>query len=78
MAIELNASGLRMPVGEMFPSRRMLEYCFQEGIPLTIGSDAHQPERLTQYLDQATDLLKQIGFTELATFRQRQRTMIRF
>ncbi|SFM24700.1 histidinol-phosphatase (PHP family) [Paenibacillus sp. 1_12] len=76
MAIELNASGLRMPVKEMFPSRRMLEYCYEQGIPLTIGSDAHQPERLTQYLDQAVDLLKEIGFTELATFRQRQRTMI--
>jgi histidinol-phosphatase (PHP family) len=77
MAIELNASGLRMPVKEMFPSRRMLEYCYQQGIPLTIGSDAHQPDRLTQYLDQAVDLLQDIGFTELATFRQRQRTMLR-
>lgn len=77
LAIELNASGLRMPVKEMFPSRRMLEYCLQQGIPLTIGSDAHQPERLTQYLDQAVDLLKEIGFTELATFKQRQRAMIR-
>lgn len=78
LAIELNASGLRMPVNEMFPSRRMLEVCHEWGIPLTIGSDAHQPERLSQYLDQAVALLKEIGFTELATFRKRQRTMIAF
>jgi histidinol-phosphatase (PHP family) len=78
LAIELNASGLRMPAKEMFPSRRILEYCFQVGIPLTVGSDAHQPARLGQYLDQATNLLQNIGFTELATFKQRKREMIPF
>ncbi|MEK8132561.1 histidinol-phosphatase HisJ [Paenibacillus filicis] len=76
LAIELNASGLRMPVEEMFPSRRMLEYALELGIPVTIGSDAHQPERLTQYLDQAIILLKNVGFNELATFRCRKRTML--
>jgi histidinol-phosphatase (PHP family) len=76
LAIELNASGLRMPVEEMFPSRRMLEYCHEQGIPLTIGSDAHHPNKLSQYLDEATALLKEIGFTQLATFQSRQRTMI--
>ncbi len=78
MAIELNASGLRMPCEEMFPSRRMLEYCYQQGIPLTIGSDAHQPERLGQYLDQAVRLLKEIGFNEIATFSARERRLETF
>jgi len=76
LAIELNASGLRMPCAEMFPSRRILEYCFEQGVPLTIGSDAHQPERLGQYLDQAAALLKEIGYTQLATYKNRMRTMI--
>lgn len=78
LAIELNASGLRMPCAEMFPSRPMLEYCLQQGIPLTIGSDAHQPERLSQYLDEARALLYEIGFRELATFERRQRRMVSF
>jgi histidinol-phosphatase (PHP family) len=76
VAIELNASGLRMPCAEMFPKRRMLEYAFELGIPVTVGSDAHQPERLSQYLDQAVALLKEVGYRELATFSGRQRTMI--
>lgn len=76
IAIELNASGLRMPVAEMFPSRRMLETAFELGIPLTVGSDAHEPEKLTEYLDQAYALLKDIGFKELATFDKRQRIMV--
>ncbi len=77
-AIELNASGLRMPAKEMFPSRRMLEYCLQQQIPLTVGSDAHQPERVGQYLDQARALLREIGFTELAVFDRRRRMMVPF
>jgi histidinol-phosphatase (PHP family) len=75
LAIELNASGLRMPVAEMFPSRRILEYCYELEIPLTIGSDAHQPEKLSQYLDQALDMLRDIGFNKLATFANRKRTL---
>lgn len=78
LAIELNASGLRMPCEEMFPSRRMLEAAFALNIPITIGSDAHQPERLGQYLDQARALLRDVGYTQLATFQARERTLIPF
>lgn len=76
IAIELNASGLRMPVNEMFPSRRVLAYARELDIPVTIGSDAHQPERLAQYLDLAVEELKAVGFNELATFKQRKRLMV--
>jgi histidinol-phosphatase (PHP family) len=78
LAIELNASGLRTPAAEMFPSRRMLEYARELDIPLTIGSDAHQPERLGQYLDEAREMLKKVGFHQLATFEGRKRVMIDF
>ncbi|GGD98890.1 histidinol-phosphatase [Paenibacillus nasutitermitis] len=77
-AIELNASGLRTPAAEMFPSRRMLERACELGIPVTIGSDAHQPERLGQYLDEARAMLKECGITQLATFEGRKRKMVDF
>ncbi|NDI36572.1 histidinol-phosphatase HisJ [Chengkuizengella sediminis] len=76
LAIELNASGLRMPVEEMFPSERILLECHKLDIPLTIGSDAHKPEQLGLFLDQARNLLKKIGFTQLATYDQRKRIMV--
>ncbi|MFC4775695.1 histidinol-phosphatase HisJ [Paenibacillus sp. GCM10023252] len=78
MAIELNASGLRTPAAEMFPSRRMIEYARDLSIPITIGSDAHLPERLGQYLDEARSLLSDVGISKLATFKNRQLTMIDF
>ncbi|MDP5275821.1 histidinol-phosphatase HisJ [Chengkuizengella axinellae] len=76
LAIELNASGLRMPVEEMFPSERILTECYKLGIPLTIGSDAHKPEQLGLFLDQARNLLKKVGFTQLATYDKRKRIMV--
>lgn len=76
LAIELNASGWRMPCSEMFPSLRILEYAYQQGVPLTIGSDAHQPAKLAHHLDRAAEVLKEIGFTQLATFKNRERMMV--
>lgn len=78
MAIELNASGLRMPAADMFPARRVLEYCLASGIPVTVGSDAHHPDRVGQFLDQARATLKEIGFVQLATFEKRRRVMVDF
>ncbi|MNE57265.1 Histidinol-phosphatase [compost metagenome] len=78
LAIELNASGLRTQAAEMFPSRRMLEYAYKLGIPITVGSDAHQPDRLGQYLDQARAVLKEVGYSQLATFNCRKLTLINF
>lgn len=78
LAIELNASGLRMPAEEMFPGRRILEYCYAKGIPVTLGSDAHHPDRLAENLDQAARLLKEIGYSQFATFEDRKRIMVDF
>ncbi len=76
LAIELNASGWRMAVNEQYPSRPILQRAYELGIPVTLGSDAHLPERVWQYLDRAEELLKQIGYTELATFSQKNRFML--
>ena len=35
-------------------------------IPITLSSDAHQPEELDGYYKETMDLLKDIGFKELA------------
>ncbi|MBW4841503.1 MAG: histidinol-phosphatase HisJ [Paenibacillaceae bacterium] len=76
IAMELNASGLSKPCAEMFPSERILQAAIEMEIPLTVGSDAHDPHKLSEYLDQARTLLYSLGVRELATFEGRRRTMI--
>lgn len=75
-AIELNASGLSKPCAEMFPSRRILEQAFKLGIPITVGSDAHDPLKLGENVDQARELLREIGYTSLSVFEQRKRSSV--
>ncbi|MGO4950540.1 histidinol-phosphatase HisJ [Paenibacillus sp. DRB1-1] len=75
-AMELNASGLSKPCAEMFPSRRMLEEAFTLGIPLTVGSDAHDPAKLSEHLEKARALLYEVGYRELAVFQHRERSLV--
>lgn len=78
IAMELNASGLSKPCAEMFPSLRILESAIQMGIPLTVGSDAHDPLKLGEHLNVARQTLHDLGVRQLATYEGRKRFMIPF
>lgn len=69
--IELNTSGRDAPVGEFYPHRRLLETCFENGVSVTMGSDAHGPGQVGRYFTEAAELLKATGYRELAVFDQR-------
>ncbi|ANF95192.1 histidinol-phosphatase HisJ [Paenibacillus bovis] len=76
MVMELNSSGLSKVCKEIFPSRRIVEQAIAWDIPLTLGSDAHDPRKLSDHLDEARALLTELGVQEVATFEHRQRTMV--
>ncbi|MFF2909152.1 histidinol-phosphatase HisJ [Paenibacillus sp. NPDC057934] len=78
IAMELNASGLTKPCAEMFPAEHVLQEALTLGIPLTLGSDAHNPAKLGEGLQGARRLLWETGFRELAVFEGRKRTFVPF
>ncbi|WP_025690801.1 histidinol-phosphatase HisJ [Paenibacillus zanthoxyli] len=78
IAMELNASGLFKPCAEMFPAPYVLKQALELGIPLTLGSDAHDPAKLGEGLAEARKLLWDTGFRELAVFDSRRREMVFF
>ncbi|WP_410513049.1 histidinol-phosphatase HisJ [Paenibacillus sp. BR2-3] len=78
IAMELNASGLTKPCKEMFPAEHVLGKALELGIPLTLGSDAHDPAKLGEGLPEARRLLWETGFRELAVFEGRRRTSVPF
>ncbi|MFC5401223.1 histidinol-phosphatase HisJ [Cohnella soli] len=75
VAFELNAAGFYAPCKEMYPAPRILKRAQELGIPVTFGSDAHHPDKVGQKGADARTLLKNVGFTHLATFEERKRTM---
>jgi len=72
LAIEINTSGLRKPVGEIYPSLFDLKIYCEVGVPIVFGSDAHHYEEVAQDFDKALDLAKQAGYKEYVLFGQRK------
>ncbi|MBC7324406.1 MAG: histidinol phosphate phosphatase, partial [Moorella sp. (in: Bacteria)] len=71
-AMEINTAGLFKPVGEIYPSRELLEQAFNLNIPVTIGSDAHAAGEVARERARARELLRLVGYTSLATFYRQE------
>jgi histidinol-phosphatase (PHP family) len=76
LAVELNTSGIAYPVAEAFPSPLLLGQCARLQIPVVTGSDAHAPDQVGRFFDQARALLKDAGYRHLTGFSHRQRESI--
>ena len=72
VAIEINTAGLRKPVKEMYPAPWMLKIYRKAGVPLTFGSDAHDPKDVGRDFDKALELARSAGYSEYRTYCKRQ------
>ncbi len=72
VAVEINTSGLRKPVQEMYPSPAALKIYQKAGVPLTFGSDAHDPNDVGKDFDKAIALAQSVGYKEYLTFKKRK------
>jgi len=78
MVLEVNTAGLRKPVGELYPSRALLEEAYALDIPITFSSDAHAVDQIGLGYDLATTLAKDIGYSKAVTFQGRDKQLITF
>jgi histidinol-phosphatase (PHP family) len=76
MALEISSAGLRKPVGEIYPHPRIVEKAAAMGIVFAFGSDAHAPNEVGHGMDDCLALLQCYGIKEIASFYQRERTML--
>lgn len=76
MGIELNSSGLRKPVKEIYPSPDLLTLARERNIPITFGSDSHMPEEVGYEFSKSLSLAKSVGYTRRAVFRGRQKQLV--
>jgi len=75
IVIEVNTNGLNKPVKELYPTAEILAKAYKLGVKVTLGSDAHHHKRVGENLEQVRELLLAIGYEEIASFNQRERTM---
>jgi histidinol-phosphatase (PHP family) len=74
VAMELNTSGLNKAVPEMNPGAEILSEAYTRSIPVVIGSDAHEPDRVAADFGPALDVLAEVGYTHVSVFLDRQRS----
>lgn len=72
MGMELNTSGLRKPVAEIYPSSLIVSLACERGIPICFGSDAHSPSDVGADFDRALKLARKAGYTDYFKMQRRQ------
>jgi len=76
MCVEINPKGLVRPCREIYPNERFLRILRDCGVPITLGSDAHEPNDVGLNLDEAVRLAKKVGYTEACRFSCREKTYV--
>lgn len=76
MVLEVNTSGLRKPVGEIYPSLDLLRRARAVGIPITFGSDAHRPGEVGFGFERAVALAREAGYNTYVTFARRAKVTV--
>jgi histidinol-phosphatase (PHP family) len=72
VAVEVSTAGLRKPVGELYPDASLLAACVRAGAPVTLASDAHEPDLVGADFDRALALARDAGCETVAVFEGRQ------
>lgn len=72
VACEINTSGWRKDVGEQYPAFDCMQIYAKHGVPLTFGSDAHDPIDVGNGFERALELAKEAGYTEYVLFKNRK------
>jgi histidinol-phosphatase (PHP family) len=73
IVVDVNAAGLRKPVGEIYPSRKLLEMFHRRGVPIVLSSDAHAPDQVGMGYEKSLPLVRDVGYREVVTFSNRER-----
>ncbi len=72
-ALEVNTAPLSKGCRDLNPCRDILRrYKELGGEMITVGSDAHTPDRIAQNFDQAEEAIRDCGFSGYVTFKNRK------
>ena len=76
MGMELNTSGLRKPVGEIYPSALIVSLARERDIPICFGSDAHSPQDVGKGFPAAVQLARDAGYTHYFRAGKRRKYLV--
>jgi histidinol-phosphatase (PHP family) len=68
VCLEVSSAGLRKPVGELYPDPALLRAAHEQGVPITLASDAHVPRLVGEDFDRALALAREAGYETVTVF----------
>ena len=69
--VEINTRGIyKKRYNDFFPGQWILQILEERNIPVTLSADAHSPEEIDGYYQEALDILGNIGFKSLVCFSE--------
>jgi len=78
MSIELNSAGFRKPVKESYPSKELLQMCYESEIPITFGSDAHKIEEIGFKYNEIVSLAREVGYKNCVSYINKDKQLHKF
>lgn len=76
IVVDVNAAGLRKPIGEIYPSKNFLQMLHRRGVQIILSSDAHAADQVAAGYDKSLKLVHDVGYREVATFKDRERGVL--
>jgi histidinol-phosphatase (PHP family) len=73
IVVDVNSAGLRKPIREIYPSRKLLEMFYRRGVPIILSSDAHAPGEVGMGYEKSLPLVRDVGYREVVIFKDRER-----
>jgi histidinol-phosphatase (PHP family) len=70
MAVEVSSKGLRNPINEPYPTRKIMEACATLNIPIILGTDAHNLGELDYHINSIIDYARSAGYSQVAIFEK--------
>lgn len=78
IGLELNTAGFQYGLGHPNPHEDILKhYRLRGGEIITVGSDAHAPDRIAADFEKAKQILKECGFRYYTVFRKRRAEFVK-
>ncbi len=72
VCLEVSSAGLRRPAREAYPAMNLLEAACKRGVPITLASDAHEPEEVGWRYDQLVAWAQAAGYRTVTVFDGRE------
>ncbi|MBT6843292.1 MAG: histidinol-phosphatase HisJ family protein [Candidatus Melainabacteria bacterium] len=76
ISMEISTAGLRKPIGEIYPDKKLIQMAIDKDISFTIAGDAHAAHDLCHNYDKLEALLKEMDITEVAVYQKHQKILV--